>query len=88
MCVHVCAQVCVHAHVSVYARVHTCMCVCMCVHACVCAWVWEGQSYMLKALFCFVPTPSPTHTADLSPTLEPPWCSVPGASGHFTPSDL
>lgn len=86
MCVHVC--VCTHMCVCMCMHVHTCMRVCMYVHACVCAWVWEGQSYTLKVLFCFVPTPSPTHTADLSPTLEPPQCSVPGASGHFTPSDL
>ena len=63
----------------------TVKCKCQAV-SCVC--MWGGQSYTFTALSCFVPTPPPAHTADLSLTLELPRCTVPGVSGHFTPSDL
>lgn len=83
-CACMCMFVCTCAHMRVHIHVYVCACMCACACACMCG----GQSYMLKALSCFVPTPSPAHTADLSPTLELPRCTVPGASGHFTPSDL
>ena len=87
-----CVCACVHMHVYVCVHAHVCTCVCLCVHACAyvhaCVCMWGGQSYTFKALSCFVPTPPPAHTADLSLTLELPRCTVPGVSGHFTPSDL
>ena len=87
VCVRACTCTCMFACMHVCA--HVCVCVCMhvlaCMHVCACG---GGQSYTFKALSCFVPTPPPAHTADLSLTLELPRCTVPGVSGHFTPSDL
>lgn len=83
VCTCTCMFACMGTHMHECACAHTCMhaCACMCLHACICVHV-GGQSYTLKAPSCFVPTPPPAHTADLSPTLELPQCTVPGTSSH------